>query len=397
MKIRGNVKISGDLLVKTQASTPEAGKVLYSADIDGKVRWGDVIIPDVITTKLYDENSIVVDKFATGDLFLAIIDAADGGMLLDGSKWSRLTNGVAATGGHFYEISSTIPANTLTADVGGVTDVYGTAGDFTPNVPVSAVLDAILFPTIIPSVASKESMSLSLKTSAGINVKGRMIEWGTAMDVTATISTSFGSWAPNGESLYLGASSWDFNMAGESRPNLAAPTTTKNILGTLSSYAFSGLAHLMAGVDPEDNKGVTYTGKPAKDISEGPVLVKFGFPILVASLPEKHDISDIATYLNRGMFAPVTNSDGLTITTAVTKMDRTAALACSLEYPHILVPATYGKSLTSFWDDMSSKDYIAEFDKVGPFNLGTNSYYAYVFKTATSISSVANRILITIG
>lgn len=401
MKVRGNVKISGDLLIQTQNSLAKPGHTLYAVNPEGEVTWGNIKIPDVDAGETYERNSIIVGP--SGDLYIARVHGADGGDLTS-TLWIQLTNAGGGATDLVYTRDSLIPNGTSTAEVGGIgkNGVFETASDFDPPQKINDILDAMLFPTTIPT-KNNEVVTMTLETSAGIDVFNKMVEIGTSLDIMATMGESLGTWSPNSELLYLPPNEWSFNMSGTIITRQATNSATKTITGTAASYSFIGTSHLLAGITPTDNKGVSYTGTTAKDVSvptSGSVEISFGFPIFIATLATKYTAANIEANVTRAMLTSVTNGDGLTLPKTLTKANKTTDLVCSLKFPYILVPDSYGKSLTSFFDEMSSKDYVAEFDVV-PFNLTLDGspipYKAYIFKNATSIDGVANRIVITIA
>ena len=405
MKIRGDLKILGDLKVTTRTvdphHIPEDGRMLYSIDSEGNAMWGDLKIPELDTNKIYGINSIVINTLPGSSLvWVATVDGANGYNLAKG--WMNIGAGGGTPGGTaLYEIATAIPPATVPQDVGGVLSTYGTAGSFTPNVPISSVLDAILFPTITPTSTS-ETYSMTLKSSTGIDISDKLLEMGSGIDVVVKLSSTNGSWSPNGEKLYNTPTSWDFNMDGALFTGIAIDNKSTHAAGTKDTYTYSGDVIFNTGDIPTDNKSTEYPNLRRTGVAKGvgPLSFNFGYPILTAMLPlKKVTRVDLEAYLDRSMFAAA--GSGILISKTTAALDVTTSMLGNISYPYVLVPTEYSKTLKSLFDNSGKQEYLGEMNKTANFymQIGADSveYSAWVFKLTTTITTADNKMLLTIN
>ena len=404
MRIRGDISISGDLEVTTRTSdpfkNPEIGRMLYAASDTGEVMWGDLKVPDLDDTRSYNKNSIVIDNtlYGDGNVYIATADGADGSTL--DVDWMLIGAKDIPTSTAMYEIDTNIPSSTATQDVGGVRNIYSTAGTFTPNVPISSVLDAILFPTIDP-VPTNETFSMTLMSSTGVDLNGVMLEMGVPVDLEVNISSTNGSWSPGGENLYGTPVIWDFDMDGDM---FSEPTNNKaaKAIGNKVTYTYSGGVNFDAGDAPVDNKGDIRTNmkRTGYIAPVGPMSVTFGYPILMAMLDDKKITRvQLEAYIDRSMCSSV--NDGILISETASAYPVTANLLGNIKYPYIMVPTTYSKSFKSLFDSNTNTEYFGELQQVDDFDMAIGasivSYSAWVFKNVTTITTVDNTLLLTIN
>jgi len=96
MKIRGDLKVLRDLIVKTAAADAEVGKLLYAGASDGTVIWSDLIVHDA-KSRAYKRGSLVFNQAGT-KVYIANVDGASG-IDLDSLKWTEISGGSGSGSG----------------------------------------------------------------------------------------------------------------------------------------------------------------------------------------------------------------------------------------------------------------------------------------------------------
>ncbi|MCK5788276.1 MAG: hypothetical protein KAH32_04730 [Chlamydiia bacterium] len=90
MNIRGNLNVLRDLVVKTAASDPEIGKLLYAGSSNGEVTWSNLKVYNP-TNALYGKGSLVFSSDGK-KLYIANTDDAPG-LDLDNIRWTEISGG----------------------------------------------------------------------------------------------------------------------------------------------------------------------------------------------------------------------------------------------------------------------------------------------------------------
>ena len=418
MNIKGDLKITRDLYIKTAAKDAKLGKILYAAGVDGNTFWQNLKLYEADTTALYAKGSVVINPEFTF-VYLALVDDADGSKLDDELQWTKLIDidkSSEVANKHIYYLNTIIPQTEEPQDVGGILRTYQFASQFRdsnqePNQPVSAVLDSILFPVITPEKSSEEGLTMNIQgrrqgDSTVDDLDGLIVAVDEILEVHISANYLPGTWAPNGEA-YLGAPvHYEFDKHGihEETSNdytsdiLAAPT------GVIT-YTYGVTVPYEIGGIPTDSRGAQYpslqrSASPPSLVADS-MSISFGLPIMVAMTKLKPDNStDMSIYLNNSVLNRIQTND-LFIQESVVDIDISNYLYGLVEYPYILIPSLYGKQLVSFVDTLSGEDYTNNFDIMYDIylNVGEHKYryIAYVFKTNTNIVQFENSIKLTVA
>lgn len=242
MKIRGTVKITKDLIAPiTGTSVAKDGKYGMT-DVDGRMRWSDLIIAEVDINETYQKSVLVLD--ASGESFISIVNGASGSALSDLAVWKPFGSGGNdipvisrpigpwAAGTRIEDImeaccypngisnlqlsgySSTIPANTPVTDPTLTWNVTGS--------PVNMRLsDDAGFLTNI------DVTGLTTYTPSGVTYNysgGRTVNWTVTADGNTPITTSL-EWVttPVYDNLY-------YNVTGA---NSGTPSEATILAGTI--------------------------------------------------------------------------------------------------------------------------------------------------------------------
>lgn len=91
MKIRGDLKVLRDLVVKTVANDAKIGRLLYAGSDDGTVVWNDLTVFEPDPAETYDKGSLVFDAVGS-ELFIARGDYAPGNDL-SSPIWLNISGG----------------------------------------------------------------------------------------------------------------------------------------------------------------------------------------------------------------------------------------------------------------------------------------------------------------
>lgn len=111
MKIRGDLKVLRDLIVKTSVAVPEVGQALIAASVTGRVAWSDIRVYVVDPLKTYAKGTFVtLDLY--DELFMARADLSNGGDVYNTDEWLAVNSesGTSAGGVVEYDSFDTFPA-----------------------------------------------------------------------------------------------------------------------------------------------------------------------------------------------------------------------------------------------------------------------------------------------
>ena len=422
MKIRGDLKLLNDLFVATSTSSPDTGKLLYSIDDTGKVTWKDVSIFDVDSSidvlgapVLYMQSAVVFDP-VTKVVYIAVADNAPGDDIT-APEW--LPVGGGSGGSDLYMIDENIPGTAPTEDVGGVRSVFRYANDFrdadnppNPNVPISAGLDSILFPTITPTPSSDATLLANLKarlttvddSKEYVDANSKTVRVNGVYDISIGYSYSAGLWS-NGTNYRGPVIESTYVMRGLP-PALTGGVTPNYDLAYSpgkNNYYYDVSIEYDEGPIPYDNRD--NPGIPASGGTLGPETkwLKAAYPIMLGMFDDsKNTTSEISNFINANLAGFKELGDELFIDTATASKDVTSNLYGEVKYPWIIIPSAGNKDITLFKDTITNAVYTTNFfiyEDI-PINIYGETgilYDVYIFKTTTSVIAKSNRLILTIN
>ena len=420
MKIRGDLSVLRDIIIKTAANNATVGKILYAQDTDGKAFWQNFKLYETDVTELYPLGAVIVSA-DMNIVYIAIVDDALGSETSDELQWKKLIDnndsGVDPSD-HTYLLNEHIKSFTAPQDVGGVLSVYDFASNFrgsdgVGNQSVSAVLDSILFPLVKPKIIRNASSSISvmgkrLEESVYIDIADKIISVGEIMDVRLYGALDKGAWSTGQEYVGEVVSNNGYTFYKDSTTEVKTDSTTTDTITSshTTSKTYKVMIEYLAGTKPTDSLGNSgdYTAGAAGFKTSPTVKVNFGYPILTAMLTQRKETpGELSTYLNSSILDTLYSNGGIFISPTTSETDVTNKYLGLLKYPYVLIPASYGTSLLSFYDAETSKEYSNNFTEFAPVEIelipGEEkiAYKVYVFETITSITFIDNKIELTVG